>query len=148
MVSETGDVQTFLVQHPPFNHLTEKQLEFASNNIYVAFSKSGSELQLNNSAEASYAVGLFIVRSGSLEIRNEQDVLLDRLSAGDYLVPGVLAADTEDNPRVFVLEDCLYYELTDYAFQTLAAGSIDDTNAVPGPGVRDVVDDTNVGMIE
>ena len=89
MVSETGDVQSFLVQHPPFNHLTEKQLEFASNNIYVAFSKSGSKLQLNNSAEASYAVGLFIVRSGSLEIRSEQNVLLDRLSAGDDWRVGV-----------------------------------------------------------
>jgi CBS domain-containing protein len=123
MVSEKGDVQTFLAQHPPFNHLSEKQLEYASGNIFVAFSKSGSELQLNNSAEDRYAVGMFIVRSGSMEIRTEQNVLLDRLSAGDYLVPGVLSRETENSPRIIVLEDCLYYELTDSAFQTLCAGS-------------------------
>lgn len=123
MVSETGDVQTFLAQHPPFSYLSEKQLEFASNNIFVAFSKSGSELQSGHSGDEAYTVGMLIVRSGSLEIRTEKDTLLDRLSAGDYLIPGVLARDTENNPRIFVLEDCLYYELTDYAFQTLSAGS-------------------------
>ena len=123
MVSETGDVQIFLAQHPPFNHLSEKQMEFASDNIFVAFSKSGSELQAGHSGDKTYIVGMLIVRSGSLEIRTEKNTLLDRLSAGDYLIPDVLARDTENNPRIFVLEDCLYYELTDYAFQTLSAGS-------------------------
>lgn len=123
MVSETGDVQTFLAQHPPFNHLSEKQLEFASNNVFVAFSKSGSELQSSHAGDDTYKVGMLMVRSGSLEIRTDKDVLIDRLSEGDYLIPSMLARDTENNPHVFVLEDCLYYELTDYAFQTLSAGS-------------------------
>ena len=123
MVSEAGDVQTFLAQHPPFNHLTDKQLEFASNNIFVAFSKSGSELQSISKSDASYVVGMLVVRSGSLEVRTDKDVLIDRLSEGDYLIPGLLASDTGNKPRIFVLEDCLYYELTDYAFQTLSAGS-------------------------
>ena len=125
MVSEAGDVQTFLAQHPPFNHLSEKQLEFASNNIFVAFSKSGSELQSSHSGDDTYKVGMLVVRSGSLEIKTDKDVLIDRLSEGDYLIPSLLAGDTENNPQVFVLEDCLYYELTDYAFQTLSAGSSD-----------------------
>jgi CBS domain-containing protein len=123
MVSEARDVHTFLAQHPPFNHLSEKQLEFASNNIYVAFSKSGSELLPGHFAGENYTVGMLIVRSGSLEIRSEENILIDRLSAGDYLIPRMLARDTENNPRVIVLEDCLYYELTDYAFQALSAGS-------------------------
>ena len=123
MVSEAGDVQTFLAQHPPFNHLSEKQLEFASNNIFVAFSKSGSELQSKQSAGDAYEVGMLIVRSGSLEVRTDKDVLIDRLSEGDYLIPSALTRDSENNPHISVLEDCLYYELTDYAFQTLSAGS-------------------------
>ena len=123
MVSEAGDVQTFLAQHPPFNHLSEKQLEFASNNIFVAFSKSGSELQSKQSAGDAYEVGMLIVRSGSLEVRTDKDVLIDRLSEGDYLIPGALTRDSDNKPNISVLEDCLYYELTDYAFQTLSAGS-------------------------
>lgn len=125
MVSEAGDVRAFLAQHPPFNQLSEKQLEFASNNIFVAFSKSGSELQSSHSGDDTYKVGMLVVRSGSLEIKTDKDVLIDRLSEGDYLIPSLLAGDTENNPQVFVLEDCLYYELTDYAFQTLSAGSSD-----------------------
>ncbi len=123
MVSEAGDVQTFLAQHPPFTDLSEKQLEFASNNIFVAFSKSGSALQPGHSTGDNYNVGMLIVRSGSLEIRTDKNILIDRLSEGDYLVPDMLARDTENNPRIIVLEDCLYYELTDYAFKTLIAGS-------------------------
>ncbi len=123
MVSEAGDVQTFLVQHPPFNHLSASQLELASDNIYVAFSKSGSELDLKLPAEGLAATGMVIVRSGSLEVRDAEDVLIDRLSSGDYLVPSVLYSDTENKPRIIVLEDCLYYELDDNTFQSLVAAS-------------------------
>ncbi len=125
MVSEVGDVQAFLAQHPPFDHLSSKQLEFASNNIFVAFSKSGSKLEPCHATNDDYKVGMLIVRSGSLEIQTDKDVLVDRLSEGDYLVPSLMECDTESNPYVMVLEDCLYYELTDYAFQTLCAGSSD-----------------------
>ena len=119
MVNESGDVQTFLAQHPPFNHLTEDQLEFASSNIYVAFSKPGNELQLNHSNHDGPSVGMLIVRSGSMEIRDQQGVLIDRLSSGDYLVPSVLYSDSGNRPRVVVLEDCLYYELGDKRFSRL-----------------------------
>ena len=61
MVSETGDVQAFLAKHPPFNHLSRKQLEFASNNIFVAFSKSGSVLNTDRTDD-DYAIGMIIVR--------------------------------------------------------------------------------------
>jgi len=123
MVSEAGDVQAFLAQHPPFNHLSENQLEFASANVYVAFSKPGNELTLNASNQDKPSIGMLVVRSGSLEIRDQQGVLIDRLSSGDYLVPAVLYSDAGNIPRVVVLEDCLYYELGEKAFQSLSATS-------------------------
>ena len=123
MVSEAGDVQSFLAQHPPFNHLSENQLEYASANVYVAFSKSGSELNLDQSGPDAPPVGMLIVRSGSLEVRDDGGTLIDRLSSGDYLVPSVLYADANRRPHVLVLEDCLHYELADNAFRSLAASS-------------------------
>jgi CBS domain-containing protein len=66
---------------------------------------------------------MVIVRSGSLEVRDAEDVLIDRLSSGDYLVPSVLYSDAASKPRVIVLEDCLYYELDDKAFRSLVAAS-------------------------
>ena len=52
-------------------------------------------------------------------------MLIDRLSSGDYIVPGVLYSDSGNPPRIVVLEDCLYYELGEKAFQSLAASSKD-----------------------
>lgn len=125
MVSETNDVQSFLVQHPPFNLLTKAQLDFASDNIFVAFSKSGSEIRLEQSAGDPYKVGMLIVRSGSMEIKSAEGKLVDRLSTGDYLVASTLYSDNNHASHIFVLEDCLYYELTDYAFQSLSGTSSD-----------------------
>ena len=123
MVSEAGDVQSFLAQHPPFDLLSESQLEFASANILVAFNKSGSELTAGNNAEATPAIGMLIVRSGSIEVRDGHGVLVDRLSSGDYLVPELLYNGTLVDPRVSVLEDCLYYELTSSALRSLRHNS-------------------------
>lgn len=123
MVSEAGDVQTFLAEHPPFNHLSNSQLELASASIYVAFSKSGDELQLNAAAEGTSSIGMLIVRSGSLEVRDKHGALIDRLSSGDYLVPDALISDARNTPHVVVLEDCLYYELDNDAFQSLISTS-------------------------
>jgi len=144
MVSEAGDVQSFLAQQPPFNHLSENQLEYASANIYVAFSKSGTELQLQTAREGAPPIGMLVVRSGSLEIRDNQGVLIDRLSSGDYLVPAVLYNDVIKTPHVLVLEDCLYYEMAGNAFQSLTASSkelaaiaVTDKSRVAAPGYSD-----------
>ena len=123
MVSEAGDVQSFLAQHPPFNQLSESQLEYASNNVLVAFSKSGNKLALNISDPVASTVGMLIVRSGSLELRDKRGVLIDRLSSGDYFVPEALRDDAGDSPDAVVLEDCLYYELGDDALHSLAAAN-------------------------
>lgn len=123
MVSEVNDVQAFIVQHPPFNKLSQTQLEYASSNILIAFSKSGSELSLEDSPDNAHKVGMLIVRSGSMEIRNEHDVLVDRLSSGDYLLADFIKKKDGRQTKILVLEDCLYYELSDYALWSLSASS-------------------------
>ena len=123
MVSETNDVQAFLVQHPPFNQLSQSQLEYVSSNVFVAFSKSGSEITIDNSPANAQKVGMIVVRSGSLEIKTGQGDLVDRLSSGDYLMADVVNNQTEDPSRVVVLEDCLYFEITDYSLLSLSTSS-------------------------
>ena len=123
MVSETSDVQNFLTQHPPFNNLSEAQLDYASANIFIAFSKSGSELSLTDPVEGAHKVGMIIVRSGSMEVRNEKDELVDRLSTGDYLLADTVINKDKGPSKIIVLEDCLYYELTDYALWSLSASN-------------------------
>lgn len=122
MVSETGDVRNFLITHPLFQHLTSSQIEFVSVNMYVAFSKSGDTLGFHQSDQSGTKAGVVIVRSGSLEIRGQNGDLVDRLSSGDFIIPEVLFRNNSDL-RVHVLEDCLYYELAQFAFHSLKTGS-------------------------
>ena len=147
MVSETNDVQAFLVQHPPFNQLSETQLEYASANIFIAFSKSGSEITLTNtdvkSLDNSFKIGMLIVRSGSMEIRTEQGELVDRLSSGDYLLADVINSKQAVPLRIIVLEDCLYYELTDYALQSLGASSSEIATLIERDRIRNSLSPTN-----
>lgn len=122
MVAETNDVQNFIAVQALFQHLAESNLEYLSNNIYVAYQKSGGELEVGT-GEAK-PVGLVMVRSGSLEIRDAQHNLIDRLSAGDFFIPRVLAQAPAEM-IVRVLEDCLYYELSESAFQSIRSNDED-----------------------
>src|SRR5690606_23033619 len=117
MVSETSDVQSFLATHPLFQHLSPNQIEFVSANIFIAFNKSGDLLNFYQTSQNGSKAGVIIVRSGSLEIRGQKGELIDRLSSGDFIIPEVLFDENRDL-QVYVLEDCLYYELTQFAFHS------------------------------
>jgi len=118
MVSETSDVQNFLAGQALFQHLSATALESVCDASYTAFSKSGNTLEFPQSSGDDLP-GMVIVRSGSLEIRDNNGELIDRLSEGDFLIPYSLREVGGDNFCVTVLEDCLYYELSGNAFQSL-----------------------------
>lgn len=121
MVAETNDVQNFLASQALFQHLSQENLEYLSNNIYVAYQKTGGQIVPENNVKP---VGLVMVRSGSLEIRDAGNNLIDRLSTGDFFIPRILSQAPE-SVAVRVLEDCLYYELSDAAFQSIKANDND-----------------------
>jgi len=127
MVSETSDVQHFIAEQALFQHLDYKSLEQVCSNIYTAFSKSGSQLSYSYSDRPAddKRPGLIMVRSGSLEIRGDSNELIDRLSSGDFLLPHVIAESSSITCKVSVLEDCLYYEIADTAFQSLYSSDRD-----------------------
>lgn len=122
MVSEIGDIQNFLSQHPLFKGLAGSLIEDASNAIYVAFDKAGVALDIFNSSKG-FETGLVIVKTGSLELRTSDGQLQDKLSAGDYLICAELVE--EERPAIRTLEDSLYYELTTYAYSRLLSLSSD-----------------------
>lgn len=111
MVNESGEVKKFLSQQALFQHLSESDVDALCANTFTSFAKSGTQLIPHNETEP-LAPGLIMVRTGSIEIRNTNGVLLDRLSAGDFLIPeAVFKQNPAENYSVTVLEDCLYYEL-------------------------------------
>ncbi|WNO11101.1 DUF294 nucleotidyltransferase-like domain-containing protein [Teredinibacter sp. KSP-S5-2] len=119
MVNESGEVKKFLSQQALFQHLSESDVDALCANTFTSFAKSGTQLIPHNETEP-LAPGLIMVRTGSIEIRNTNGVLLDRLSAGDFLIPeAVFKQNPAENYSVTVLEDCLYYELEKKAFKNL-----------------------------
>jgi len=128
-VNNTADVKHFLKDRTLFSHLTSEQIDFACKHIYIAYGKSGSQLSfIRSDAGITPAPGLILVRSGSLEVQSDTG-LEDRLSVGDY----VLIAALNNSQRVLVLEDCLYYELADFALQTLVANNNELARLINNP---------------
>lgn len=116
MVSASSDIQAFLSTHALFSFLSPVQLENLANNSYTAFNKAGDDIPLTRSDKPT---GVFILRTGSMEIRDGQNTLLDRLSTGDFLMPALLDAVDHSSWRVQVLEDSLYYTIAAEPFRAL-----------------------------
>lgn len=114
MVSESSDIQLFLSSSALFAQLSPSQLKRLANGSYTAFSKAGDELRFDDEADRP---GAIILRTGSVEIRDTSNNLLDRLSSGDFLLPGILSAQGQPGYRVTVLEDSLYYTINDESFR-------------------------------
>lgn len=137
MVSETNDMVSFLAQHPPFNTLKPSQLEYASTNMFVAFAKSGAKIILEPAPDNINNTGMIILRSGSLELRTASGKLFDRLSAGDYVLTEQINRKDNASLSILVLEDCLYYELTDYALLSLSTCSNEIANLLNNAPIND-----------
>ena len=70
------DQTQFISQHPPFSYLDESELHQCIKQLRIAHIKAGEILELTRYG------GLLLLRSGSVERRNPEDTLLDKLSAG------------------------------------------------------------------
>ncbi len=116
MVSASSDIQAFLSTHALFSYLSTAQLDSLANNSYTAFNKAGDDVPLSRSDKPA---GVIILRTGSMEIRDGQNTLLDRLSTGDFLMPALLDDVDHSSWRVQVLEDSLYYTIAAESFRAL-----------------------------
>ncbi len=128
MVSESSDILLFLATSALFAQLSGSQLKMVTQGSYTAFGKAGDELNFGSRPDRPGAV---ILRTGSIEVRDADHHLLDRLSSGDFLLPEILYAqerppvqgakdaahEAHHGFRVTVLEDCLYYTINGDVFR-------------------------------
>ena len=120
---ELDDKKQFLSQCPPFSALSEQALGQCLKKLCITYEKAGTVLELSNQDN-----DIFLLRSGSVEIKNSQGEFIDRLSSG-----GVYGRPLVDNEgtnnyddqnsehssltgispiqRVVFLEDSLVYSL-------------------------------------
>ena len=101
---ELDDKKQFLSQCPPFSALGDAALEQCLKKLSICYEKAGTEIQQQSLDET-----LYLLRSGSVELKDAQGLFLDRLSSGDiYGVGGEQRPDATTTQLTY-LEDSLVY---------------------------------------
>ncbi len=112
-VPELVPVAEFLEQTLPFNELPKAELYRVVGDILVQYHCRGDVFN-RQTAE----LGLRIVRSGAVEIRDSDNKLLDRLGEGESFNIGGLNAE-QGEVQATVIEDALLYLVPDTAYRQL-----------------------------
>lgn len=103
-MSHFQDIVDFLIAHPPFNQLDPAALELIASRLQIVYVKAGQTINVNQDEPS-----LRVIRTGSIEVRSEEGVLLDRLSNGGCFGYGPLLTGDATSRRFTVLEDGLLY---------------------------------------
>lgn len=117
--AELASVAGFLRQSLPFDVLDEAQLQEAVAALKISYHPQGERVDA-----ATRPMGLRVLRSGAVDLRNDSNKLLDRLGEGESFHIGGLNADAEV-VHATVIEDALIYLLPDAAYQQLRAANRD-----------------------
>ncbi len=110
---ELAMIAEFMQQSLPFNELSDRQLQWAVTKTLVQYHCRGDRFS-KDTAE----MGLRIVRSGAVEIRDDKNKLLDRLGEGESFHIGGLNAENGE-VQALVIEDALLYLLPDEHYRKL-----------------------------
>ena len=111
---ETDEKKLFISNCPPFDALDNDAVELALRSLQISYLRSGTGFTQTETEN-----GLYLLRSGSLELRDAEGGLLDRLSSGDYFGFTELLTGEPPDYTVKVLEDCLLYKFSENCFHKL-----------------------------
>ena len=120
MEIELIEIRDFIALHPPFDALDEMALNNLPQKLTIRYFRQGSVFPDLTIKEKN----LYIVRTGAIELRNQHQQLIDKLSEGDiYLTDD---KDSRDLKGVCV-EDTLVY-LLDYKELVILQNKFEDFN--------------------
>lgn len=112
---ELSSIAEFLRQSLPFNELDEDTLLRVAGAIVIAYHCRGETFD-----RSTEPMGLRVLRSGAVDIRDSDNKLLDRLGEGEsFHILGLNAERGE--VQATVIEDALCYLLPDEHYQALRA---------------------------
>ena len=117
MTSEIAEVAKFLRQTPPFQSLSEDWCAAISRRIEVRYAKAGSAILTAGEQNDR----LFVVRSGSVELRLAGEELTARLAVGATFAYPSLLRGGEVHNTTFAIEDTLLYAIPADLFHELRA---------------------------
>jgi CBS domain-containing protein len=114
-MNELPEIAQFLSDLPGFDALGRSQLDVAASSIQVAYYRSGNEvLQIGDENRQ-----LHIVRSGALDLNNNEGELVTRVAEGDFFGFPSLMNATPVRHQSIAIEDSLVYHLDGRVFAKL-----------------------------
>ncbi len=108
------DVVEFLVHYPPFEKVDRDTLTQLAQRLEIIYLKAGQIVDVNNETPC-----LRIIRSGSVEIRSDKGLLIDRLCTGGCFGYGPILTGEASTRTFKVLEDGLVYIVAEEEFSHL-----------------------------
>jgi CBS domain-containing protein len=115
MSMELDDKKQFLSQCPPFSSLSSSSLDQVLKKLEISYERAGSSI-----APARLESGHFMLRSGSVEVKDSNGHLIDRLSSGDGFGFQSYQQDSSDRNQIAFLEDSLVYQFPRTVIENLS----------------------------
>ncbi len=132
MVAELLDIRNHLGLYPPFDGLSDEQLDEVASQVDVVYYRAGSEiLQLNQEIH-----DLYYVRSGAVEIFRRTGQLYNRLSEGDIFGHAGLLSNRRVRFPARAIEDTLIYLIPESMFDQLCSEDDNFADFVEVEGTR------------
>mgnify|MGYP000190829877 CR=1 FL=1 len=115
MDPELLDIRRHLGAHPPFDGLTDDQLDDIANQVEISYYRAGSQILASNQPINA----LLYVRSGAVEVYRRSGDLFDRLGEGSLFGHyGLLRGRRAQYPAI-AIEDTLIYAIDADGFDQL-----------------------------
>jgi CBS domain-containing protein len=116
MEVELAEVRDFLAGHAPFDRLPGSELAALPRRCTIRYARRGSVvLDVGDRGD-----GLYVVRSGAVEVRDETAELVDRVGAGEAFGMSSLLEHRPTRYRCTAVEDTLLLVLEPTAFDELS----------------------------
>lgn len=110
---DLAPIADFLASTLPFDRLSPAELGDLLTSVAISYHTRGESFDAGSEPR-----GLRILRSGAVDLRDTDNILLDRLGEGESFHIGGLNAERGE-VRACVIEDALVYFLPDSAYQAL-----------------------------
>jgi CBS domain-containing protein len=118
---ELAEIRDFLAQHAPFDSLPSGVLADLPRRLTVEYHRRGRSIIARGKDNHS----LYVLRSGAVDIRDDQGMLVDRAEAGDVFGSITLVLGNPSTFEVAAIEDTLVYVLPGADFHALTGAHPD-----------------------
>ncbi|MES9979262.1 MAG: putative nucleotidyltransferase substrate binding domain-containing protein [Candidatus Thiodiazotropha sp. 6PLUC5] len=108
MEIELVEIRDFLAARPPFDVLTEAQLDLLPKQLEIRYLRRGSAFPPVGATKSE----LYIVRSGAIELRDDDDNLVEKLAEGGSYTTQCQLLDISRAKQGIATEDTLLYAMS------------------------------------